>query len=46
MNKKLAKNQQNVLKSLILQLGRNIIMGYGIFNISMPVNIFKSKSFL
>jgi len=35
-----------LLTNLLFQLGSNLIYGKSIMNISLPVNIFNTKSFL
>lgn len=46
MNQKLIKEQRRVVLKMIKKIGSNILHGKSIMNISLPVELFDSKSYL
>ena len=46
INEKLILEQKKVLKHLLKSLGSNMIKGKSLVNISMPIDIFDTKSHL
>lgn len=46
LNERVMKEQKRVLMSMLKRIGSNLLRGKSIMNISMPVEIFETKSFL
>lgn len=46
MNQELIQGQKDSLKFIVKQIGANIISGKSILNVSLPVDIFESRSLL
>ncbi len=44
INKKKIQDQKNVIKFILSQVAKNVLTGKSIMNISLPVDIFSSKS--
>jgi len=46
INQELLKKQRGVLSYMIKKIGSNILTGKSIMNVSLPINIFDSRTML
>lgn len=46
INEKLIQSQKDILRFLIKQIGANLISGKSVLNVSLPVDIFESRTLL
>jgi hypothetical protein len=46
INQEILKKQRNVLSHMLKKMGANFLQGKSIMNVSLPVNIFDSRSTL